>query len=102
MTRTSSNLVATPRLLRRLNAAQVLDVLRSGEAMRVTDLVAATGMSRPTVDAVADDLLRLGWLVEIGDVKPARGRPARRLAFRTDAGYVAGVDIGEMKARAAV
>jgi predicted NBD/HSP70 family sugar kinase len=103
MTRTSSSLpVATPRLLRRLNAAQVLDVLRRGEAMRVTDLVTATGMSRPTVDAVADDLVRLGWLVEVGDVRQARGRPARRLAFRADAGYVAGVDIGEMKVRAAV
>jgi predicted NBD/HSP70 family sugar kinase len=102
MTRTSSLRVATPRLLRRLNAAQVLDVLRGSDAMRVTDLVAATGMSRPTVDAVADDLVRLGWLVEVGDDKPARGRPARRLAFRADAGYVAGVDIGEMKVRAAV
>src|SRR3954447_24279664 len=96
MTRRSSNGVATPRLLRRLNAGQVLDVLRVSGPMRVTDLVAATGMSRPTVDAVADDLLRLGWLTEIGDERQARGRPARSLAFRADAGYVAGVDIGEM------
>src|SRR4051812_19385145 len=97
--------VATPKLLRRLNAGLVLDALRNGGAMRVTELLAATGLSRPTVDAVADDLLRLGWAEERDDdgVEPrGRGRPARRLAFRTDAGHVLGLDIGEVKVRAAV
>jgi predicted NBD/HSP70 family sugar kinase len=96
---------ATPRLLRRLNASRVLDALRHSEPMRITDLVAKTHLSRPTVDAVADDLLRLGWLTEIeGDpgAKPARGRPARRVAFHADAGHVLGLDIGERKVRAAV
>src|SRR4051812_42724545 len=97
--------VATPKLLRRLNAGLVLDALRNGGAMRVTELLAATGLSRPTVDAVADDLLRLGWAEERDDdggEPRGRGRPARRLAFRTDAGHVLGLDIGEVKVRAAV
>jgi predicted NBD/HSP70 family sugar kinase len=92
------------KLLRRLNAALVLDTLRAGGALRVTELVARTGLSRPTVDAVADDLLQLGWLEEVdgedGDAR--RGRPARRLAFRASAGQVLGIDIGEAKVRAAV
>jgi predicted NBD/HSP70 family sugar kinase len=94
--------MATSRLLRRMNAQRVLDALRSAEAMRVTELVAATGLSRPTVDAVADELVRLGWLSEVTVAEGARGRPARSLAFRADAGYVFGVDIGEVKVRAAV
>src|SRR4051794_2189754 len=94
---------ATPRLLRRMNAQRVLDVLRGAEGpLRVTELVARTGMSRPTVDAVADDLVRLGWLEEHGAESARRGRPARELSFRPSAGYVAALDIGEVKVRVAV
>src|SRR3954451_19689551 len=93
---------ATTRLLRRLNAERVLHALRETGPLRVTELVARTGLSRPTVDAVAADLVRLGWLEEIAAEPPRRGRPARSLAFRADAGYVAGLDIGELKVRAAV
>ena len=76
----------------------MLDALRAGGPLRVTELVARTGLSRPTVDAVADDLVRLGWLDEsAADDGRARGRPARALAFRADAGYVVGVDIGEVQ-----
>jgi predicted NBD/HSP70 family sugar kinase len=69
----------------------------------VTELVARTELSRPTVDAAADELVRLGWLEEL-EVEPQRrrGRPARTLAFRAQAGYVAGLDIGEVKVRTAV
>src|SRR4051794_323878 len=93
---------ATPRLLRRLNAQLVLDAVRETGPARVAELVARTGLSRPTVDAVAADLVRLGWLEEIAAEPPRRGRPARSLTFRADAGYVFGVDIGEVKVRTAV
>ena len=85
-----------------MNAQRVLDLLRASGPMRVTEVVAATGLSRPTVDAVADELVRLGWLSEAAAVEGARGRPARSLAFRADAGDVVGVDIGEVKVRCAV
>jgi predicted NBD/HSP70 family sugar kinase len=93
---------ATARLLRRLNAQRVLDALRDAGPARVTELVARTDLSRPTVDAVADDLLRLGWITELAAERPSRGRPARSLSFDARAGYVAGLDIGEVKVRAAV
>jgi predicted NBD/HSP70 family sugar kinase len=93
----------TPRLLRRMNAQRVLDTMRTfPEPLRVTELMARTGLSRPTVDAVADDLVRLGWLEERTAEAAARGRPARQLSFRATAGYVAALDIGEVKVRAAV
>jgi predicted NBD/HSP70 family sugar kinase len=95
---------ATPKLLRRLNASLVLNAVRDGGPANVTELMERTGLSRPTVDAVADDLLRLGWLesVEEEDGQRRRGRPARRLGFRAGAGHVVGADIGEAKVRAAV
>ena len=46
------------------------------------------------------DPARLGE--EVAGTEGARGRPARSLAFRADAGYVFGVDIGEVKVRTAV
>ena len=85
-----------------MNAQRVLDEVRGGGPLRVSELVALTGLSRPTVDAVADDLVRLGWLDESAAETPRRGRPARSLSFRADAGYVAAVDIGEVKVRTAV
>jgi len=95
----------TPKLLRRMNAHVVLDALREANSLGVSDLVSVTGLSRPTVDAVVDDLMRLGWVTEIADeaqFRRGRGRPGRRLVFRADAGYVAGLDIGERKLRVAV
>ena len=94
--------MATTRLLRRINAQRVLDALRAGGPLRVTELVSLTGLSRPTVDAVADELVRLGWVSEMAAVEGARGRPARSLTFRADAGHVVGVDIGEVKVRVVV
>jgi predicted NBD/HSP70 family sugar kinase len=86
-----------------MNGGLVLDALRATGPLAVTDLVERTHLSRPTVDAVADDLVRLGFVSEVGPVaETRRGRPARRLAFRADAGYVAGLDIGEKKVRTAV
>src|SRR4051812_50021974 len=82
---------ATTRLLRRLNAERVLHALRETGPLRVTELVARTGLSRPTVDAVAGDLLRLGWLGGLAPGRPPRGRPARRLSFRAPAGGGGGV-----------
>jgi predicted NBD/HSP70 family sugar kinase len=97
------NAPATPSLLRRLNAGRLLDALRAADGpLRVTELMARTGLSRPTVDAVADELLRLGWVTEAAPEPSGRGRPARSLAFAAGAGHVAGVDIGEVKVRAAV
>src|SRR5690348_12095679 len=85
-----------------MNAQSVLDALRQNGAARVTELVAQTGLSRPTVDAVADDLMRLGWLRESAGEAAGRGRPARVLEFDASAGYVAGLDIGQRKVRVAV
>src|SRR3954454_20190543 len=94
--------MATSRLLRRMNAQRVLDVLRDGGPRRVTEIVSVAEFFRPTGDPVADEVVRLGWLSEVAAVEGARGRPARSLSFRADAGYVVGVDIGEVKVRCRV
>ncbi|SCK13485.1 ROK family transcriptional regulator [Streptomyces sp. WMMB 322] len=84
--------------LRRLNTIAVLRFLRSqgpGRPQSLSQLAAATGLSRPTVDQVVEELTAQGWLTEASDPSAGRsGRPARRFRFRGEAGRVVGVDIG--------
>jgi predicted NBD/HSP70 family sugar kinase len=82
-------------MLRRMTASAVLDALRAGGPMTGSDLMSATGLARPTIHVICNDLIRLGWIREM-DSRPAgdrrRGRPARRYKFQSRAGLVLGVD----------
>ncbi|MEV5976398.1 ROK family transcriptional regulator [Streptomyces sp. NPDC052114] len=82
--------------LRRLNTTVVLRALHRGSPRTLAELAAATGLSRPTVEAAVEELVERGLVgaaaEEAGERTP--GRPARRFRFRTEAGYVLGADIG--------
>jgi predicted NBD/HSP70 family sugar kinase len=81
----------------------VLNVLRDVEAIRHTELADAAGLSRPTVDAVIEDLRRIGLIAEVEDDTPGRrGRPARLVRFRAERGHVVGIDIGVHKCMVSV
>src|SRR5579864_7374712 len=71
-------------------------LLRRGPASQAA-LVAATGLSRPTVTAALSRLLDRG-LAEIipdqGDAAPVTGRRAHRYRLTARAGHAVGVDIG--------
>jgi predicted NBD/HSP70 family sugar kinase len=98
---------ATPKLLRRVNAQAVLSVIRSTDVATGTELMARTGLTRASVIAVCEDLIRRGWIREL-DSPPAagssarKGRPARRFRLNEQAGYVLGIDIGAATTTAAV
>ncbi|WP_338702680.1 ROK family transcriptional regulator [Streptomyces sp. Q6] len=85
--------------LRGLNTAVVLRALRQESPQTVSGLTAATGLSRPTVEALVEELATQGWIAETDApaVGRAPGRPARRFRFRAEAGHVVGVDIGLKK-----
>lgn len=95
--------VATgPHVLRRMNVAAVLAELRhrAPRAARVSEVAAATGLSRPAVTRALSRLQDRG-LVEptVGGSGegPQVGRPAQALRFRSELGHVAGIDIGPHK-----
>ncbi|GHJ41527.1 ROK family protein [Streptomyces sp. TS71-3] len=102
--------IATSASARRVNAAHVLEELRErspqGVAMSSNELMDATGMSRPTVLAAAQHLVRLGWVRESSDRtegrSAGRGRPARFFSFAAAAGHVLGIDIGAHSVRVAL
>jgi predicted NBD/HSP70 family sugar kinase len=72
------------------------------EAQTVGVISAETGLSRPTVHAVLDDLLEAGLVVPTGPSTIGPGRPARAFRFARETGLVAGVDLGPRGARAVI
>lgn len=92
---------ATPSLLRRVSAGAVLEFMRASAAVTVTDIMAATGLTRATTIAVCEDLVRQGWLRELENQREfggyQKGRPARRFDLNERAGVVLGMDIGYRK-----
>lgn len=99
---------ATPRLLRRVNAQSVLGVIRNTGVATGTELMARTGLSRASVIAVCEDLIRRGWIRELSardedqPGNPRKGRPARRFELNSRAGFVLGLDLGAATTTAAV
>ncbi|WP_438854305.1 ROK family protein [Agromyces sp. M3QZ16-3] len=96
----------SPQVLRRVNARRILDHAWRTGAFTASDAMAATGLTRSTVIGVCDELLRQGWLEELGDARAVgaytKGRPARRYALRDRAAVVIGVDAGHDHVSAAV
>jgi predicted NBD/HSP70 family sugar kinase len=89
--------------LRQQNSQAVLTTLyRYGQcrevapALRVTEIMSNTGLSRPTVETVAEGLTAQGWLalVEPAGGGGRLGRPAKTYKFHAGAGHVVGVDVG--------
>ena len=75
----SANQVACLRFLAETDEAQTVGAISS-----------ETGLSRPTVHAVLEDLLELGLVVATGPSSVGPGRPARAFRFERAAGLVAG------------
>jgi len=99
--------LGTTPLLRRLNAAAVLDVMRaSSTPLTGTEIMGSTRLSRPTVHAVCGELMRRGLVNEIEGRTPESGsqpgRRPRQYLFNATAGFVVGIDLGAKKVTAQV
>ncbi|WP_055508573.1 ROK family transcriptional regulator [Nonomuraea pusilla] len=91
-------------LLRRLNSAAILRILREAGVATLSELARAARVSRPTAEVIVDELVAEGWAEECDEEQGdrQRGRPAKRFRFRASAGHVAGVGIGAGTLRAMV
>lgn len=88
--------VGTP-VLRRLNTALVLDAVRlaAPHAQRIAEIVATTGLTRPTVAQAVEDLLAENLLRSAGtSPSGGAGRPAARVQLNDLAAPVVGIDLG--------
>jgi predicted NBD/HSP70 family sugar kinase len=82
--------------VRQANARACLLSLREAESpLTVGEIAARTGLSRPTVDAVLQDLIGFSVVQRSSPADACTpGRPARRFGFDPSATLVAGVDVG--------
>lgn len=82
--------------MRDMNLALILNALRTQAPLSRTELALATGLNKATVSSMVRELLKngfvqeLGAAVSVGDV----GRPAIKLGPDPEAGYIIGVEIG--------
>ena len=74
-------------------ADDILLELRAGEAMSAADLVESTGLSRPTVISILNDLESSGWVVRGTSDGGGRGLPASVWSLGEDVGIVIGAEI---------
>ncbi len=76
------------------------------EAFTASDVIESVGLTRSTTIDVIDELVARALLSELPNARAAgdyrKGRPARRFAFRPDAGFVVGVDAGQSRLTATV
>jgi predicted NBD/HSP70 family sugar kinase len=94
----------SPSVMRRMNSALILDLIRRQGPLSRADIARASGLSKPTVNEVVELLLDGPYVVEDGgDGHRAPDRPrrpgprARLLCFRADVAHVLGIDVGAAK-----
>jgi glucokinase-like ROK family protein len=73
---------------------EILELVRSGQAVTRPDLARATQFGRAVVSRRIDQLLELGLVNEGDRLSVPRGRSPRGLQFNTGCGYVLCADIG--------
>jgi predicted NBD/HSP70 family sugar kinase len=78
-------------LIREINEALILDVVRAHRPVARARIAAETGLSPATVTGITSRLLRAGLLAETDAVRGTTGRPARLLDLGRDAVLAAGV-----------
>lgn len=82
-----------PSDLRRINERVVLTAMGPNQQFRVTDLMAATALTRVTVTDVLRQLREKGWVTAEAS-SGGRGRPAQVYSRLTPPGFAAGMEIG--------
>jgi predicted NBD/HSP70 family sugar kinase len=82
--------------MRRVNRSVVLDLLRDADSISRPELARRSGLTKPTVAAIVEDLIREDIVRELGfsDSAGAGGRPARLLEFNADSSVYVGVEFG--------
>ncbi|MCX5394339.1 ROK family protein [Streptomyces sp. NBC_00094] len=85
-------------LIREINEALVLDVVRAHRPVARARIATETGLSPATVTGITSRLLGAGLLTETDAVRSTGGRPARLLDLGTDAVLAAGVRLSDTDA----
>jgi predicted NBD/HSP70 family sugar kinase len=89
-------------LARRLNEQAVVETIFQHGPLTRVQVASKTGLSKPTVSSIVDDLVRTGLVRPIGRTSGSVGRTAALYRVDAGVGHVVGVDLGGTKVVAAV
>ncbi|WP_437956777.1 ROK family transcriptional regulator [Sorangium sp. So ce119] len=92
---------ANNRTPRELNRALVLDLVQEHGPISRTNLARLSGLTKPTVSAIIEELLESGSVRDVGS-ESRGGRPARLLEFNDDSAAFLGIEIGVEQTAVAV
>src|SRR5262245_61282607 len=87
------------RAMREVNRSIVLDIIRRGGRVDVSDLARRPSLTKPTVSAIVEDLIARGIVQEVGYGKTVAsgGRRARLLEFNDHSAAYLGIRFGESR-----
>jgi len=77
------------------NGLKLLALIRTSGGISRADLAKQTGLSRPAVSALIEQLLSTGLIAETGHAESRGGKPPIRLAIVPEACSAIGIDMGE-------
>ena len=82
--------------MRDMNQALIFDTVRVNAPLSRAALASLTGLNKATVSSLVKELLRAGWVREVGTDSSASdvGRPGINLEPNPEAGYLIGAEIG--------
>lgn len=80
-------------LIRDLNVSTVVDTIRRHEPISRAELAERTRLGKSTVTGIVNELLRNGFLVEVGAAESGGGRPRVLLRLNSQARYTVGVKL---------
>jgi predicted NBD/HSP70 family sugar kinase len=78
---------------RQINRSVVLDLVRQSEPLSRTEIARRTGLTKPTVSAIVEELMRDNAVREIG-TEASGGRPARMIQYNEERVAYLGIELG--------
>lgn len=89
-------------LIKAMNSSLLLNIVRRSGMMSRTQLTEISGLSVGAVSQLVNDLLREGWLLEIGEGEYTGGRRQMMLRLNPQAGYAVGLKLMETSVACAI
>ncbi|WP_130860444.1 ROK family protein [Gracilibacillus phocaeensis] len=82
-------------LIKEINRFKVLNMIRKRHPIRRSDISNEYNLGASTLKYIIEDLMNVGYVVEIGESSSTGGRRAKLLEFNKEYGYTASVKIEE-------
>ena len=86
-------------MIKRINRSLILEMVKENQPISRAQIAKKLSLSKTTVSALVDELLKKQLVVELGEsnIGKGGGRPACMLGYNPSSAFLVGVDIGGTK-----